>query len=206
MLPRLAGFCHVPVGMLKLARGENSIWDQALVSERKLILENLDQLVAQLEELALLAGELPGDNGCLAEDDHFSRQLVGLQIDLLGARALAARAVSEDTLWKVVAIRSAEIRSTAAGLVISALGYQALPDPDPLLIDNEGPIGHHRALQLMLGLAGYFGASESRIDAQVAGQIRDKLGDEISDNWGDGGFADRDAIARRIFSETFGEP
>ncbi len=202
MLPRLAGFCHVPVGMLKLARGNLGFQGSLQVSKRKLIIENLQQLGAQLEELAALALELPGDNGCLADDDDFSRALVGLQIDLLGARALAARAEREEVLWQVVAVRSAEMRSTAAALVISGLGYQALPDPNPLLIDNEGPIGHHRALELMLGLAGYFGASEGQNTDQNADQIADKIGD----NWGDGGFSDRDAIARRIFSENFRGP
>jgi hypothetical protein len=189
--------------MLKLARGRNGRRGRAAVAEQELISKNLDQLAAQLEQLARLASELPGDAGAVADDEDFSRQLTRLRIDLLGAQALAVRAAAaeptdeqdSEALWRAVAIRNAEIRSTAAGLLISTLGYQALPNPDPLLIDNEGPIGHHQALELMRSLAGYFGADG---EAQMA--------DEIGDNWGDGGFADRDAIARRIFTATFGGP
>lgn len=203
MLPRLPGFCHVPAGMLKLAGYRNGVRDQAPVCEHELIIENLSQLASLLDQLGVLAAELPGDEGSLADDEDFSRQLVGLRIDLLGAQAVAVRAAADhrsdnrstEDLWRVVAIRNAEIRSAAAGLLINALGYQALPYPDPLLIDNEGPIGHHQALALMRSLAGYFGAAG---DEQIAG--------EIGDNWGDGGLAERDAIARRIFSATFGGP
>ena len=48
------------------------------------------------------------------------------------------------------------MKTALSELIINTLGYQALPDPEPLLIDNEGPIGHHQALGLMRALRDYF--------------------------------------------------
>lgn len=158
----------------------------------------VDELAQRIAQLSELAQQLPGDSGTLAEDEDFARQLAALRVDLLGLKALAERSSAEDALQRVVRIRSAELRRSAAELVINALGYQVLPNPEPLLIDNEGPIGHHAALPLMLELAGYFGASVSPADEQIATQI--------GDNWGDGGFSEREALARQIFTANFGGP
>jgi len=141
------------------------------------VLEGLADLLAQLQELA---AELPGEDGPLAQDADFCRRLRSLQIDLQGARALAARAGSDACLRSALSCRCRQLRTASAELVISSLGYYALPNPQPLLIDNEGPIGHHHALQMMLGLADYF----------------------QPDGPGGGEYGDRDAIARRIFGSA----
>lgn len=140
----------------------------------------LDRLTELLAQLLEVAAELPGEDGNLADDADFRRHYGLLQVDLLGARALAARADSDVCLQMALNCRCSQLRTASAELVISALGYHALPNPQPLLIDNEGPIGHHHALRMMLGLADYFEPS----------------------GLGVGEYSDRDAIASRIFSDT----
>jgi len=144
------------------------------------VTEDLDGLAELLTQLQKVAAELPGNEGSLAEDADFCRQLATLQIDLLGARALADRTGSDAGLRSALSCRCRQLRSATAELVISSLGYHALPNPQPLLIDNEGPIGHHHALQMMLGLADYF---------EPPGP-------------GGGEYNDRDTIAGRIFGST----
>jgi hypothetical protein len=99
------------------------------------VLEGLADLLAQLQKMA---AELPGEDGPLAQDADFCRRLRTLQIDLLGARALAARAGSDACLSSALSCRCRQLRTASAELVISSLGYYALPNPQPLLIDNEG--------------------------------------------------------------------
>ena len=87
------------------------------------------------------------------------RQFCGLEISILALSVLDARRAEArypEVFTAMLECKSAEARDRLAELTIEALGYYALPDPDPLLIDNEGPIGHHRALAAMAALSGYF--------------------------------------------------
>lgn len=56
------------------------------------------------------------------------------------ARALALR------------LRHTQISQRIGELFVEALGYYSLPYPDPVSIDNEGPIGHHYALAALRGM------------------------------------------------------
>jgi len=113
----------------------------------------LDDLLAQL---AQIARELPGEDGSLWQDAAFQRRYQTLRVTQLGLTALAVRAEGDDCLSWALSHRRDVLRRDLAELAFTALGYQALPDPDPLLIDNEGPIGHHLALKIMRALADYF--------------------------------------------------
>jgi len=54
-----------------------------------------------------------------------------------------------------------------AQLAQDALGYYALPDPDPALLANEGPIGPEYALVAMQGMLGSRGAAEDVSAEQI---------------------------------------
>ncbi len=117
--------------------------------------EALEALAADLRVLGEAAGELPGDEGgSLAEEDNFQRARHELELQLVGARALLARRDLGDAADAFVALRLDAASDALAALIVRSFGYYALPNPDPLLIDNEGPIGHHRSLELMRRYAG----------------------------------------------------
>jgi alkylation response protein AidB-like acyl-CoA dehydrogenase len=90
-----------------------------------------------------------------ADDDlaGLLRQVAELEIDVAGLEGLELRALAgEDAGAQVPALASVlRLKQAAAAqrlgeLQVASLGYYALPFPDALLIDNEGPIGHHYAL------------------------------------------------------------
>jgi len=128
------------------------------------IASDLDALRELLETLSEVAKTLPGDDPESLEpisqwqDGDFQRRYRMLEIDLMGIDALVLRARAEDDEYLQAAVnyRLGVTKTALIELIISTLGYQALPDPDPLLIDNEGPIGHHRALALMRAVGEYF--------------------------------------------------
>ncbi len=49
-------------------------------------------------------------------------------------------------------VAGAEIGQRIGELAVEVFGYYALPFPDPLLIDNEGPIGPDFALSALPGM------------------------------------------------------
>jgi hypothetical protein len=126
--------------------------------------QQTDKVDRLFELLAGLARDLPGDGAAgqpgeavsLWQDDSFQRRFRLLQIQRLAVIALAARAGADECLSAAAHCRVDQLGRDLAALAISSLGYYALPDPDPLLIDNEGPIGHHQALSTMRSLATYF--------------------------------------------------
>lgn len=119
-------------------------------------LARLRRLLALLLEAA---AELPGDlsERPLAADPDFARKRSELEVALLGIEALEQR--GSPVLERVAACRTAAAEAELAALADHVFGYYALPDPDPLLIDNEGPIGHHHALGVMRSLAARFGGA-----------------------------------------------
>lgn len=86
--------------------------------------------------------------GLTTLDGALARRLPGLAIELLGLEALELRAYFQAGqgppdvgLLGIVAIRAAELGAALAGLAVAALGYQALPAPDPHRQHNELPAG-----------------------------------------------------------------
>jgi hypothetical protein len=119
-------------------------------------LARLRRLLALLIEAA---ADLPGDSsaGPLAADPDFARRRSEIEVALLGIEALLQR--GSPLLDRVAACRTGAAEAELAALADDVFGYYALPDPDPLLIDNEGPIGHHHALGVMRSLAARFGGA-----------------------------------------------
>jgi len=136
----------------------------------------LARVRALLRELDGAARELPGDvpEVPLAEDPEFRRQISELEIDVCGIEALLARGGG---LRRDVAVcRLATLEPALLALARSALGYYALPDPLP--IDNESPIGHHRSRALTRALlepagtiGGAPGAHAIRLRNRLAGWL-----------------------------------
>lgn len=77
-------------------------------------------------------------------DDTLAHRLHGLEIELLALEVLelrafrrAGRRAPDAGLLGTVTIRTAELGTALAGLAVAALGYQALPAPDPHRQHNE---------------------------------------------------------------------
>ncbi len=111
----------------------------------------------QLERLRELAGEVGNGEGVtLAEDEDFHRKLAELEVGLAGLEGLELRALGDgepqEALAALLELRREALAGRLAELYVEALGYHGLPFPDPLTIDNEGPIGHDYALTAMADL------------------------------------------------------
>jgi alkylation response protein AidB-like acyl-CoA dehydrogenase len=79
--------------------------------------------------------------------------LEGLELRVLaqpdyGGKALGARSAMTSALR----LRQADAAQRLGELAVEMLGYYALPYPDALLIDNEGPIGHDYAVSEIIGM------------------------------------------------------
>ncbi len=111
----------------------------------------------QVERLRALAGGMGNGEGVtLAEDDDFRRKLAELEVGLAGLEALELRALGagegNEALAPLVELGREASAGRLAELYVEALGYHGLPFPDPLTIDNEGPIGHDYALTALADL------------------------------------------------------
>ena len=157
------------------------------------IASDLDALRELLETLSELAKTLPGDDPESLEpisqwqDGDFQRRYRMLEIDLMGIDGLASRAEGDEALRAAVNYRLGVTKTALIELIISTLGYQALPNPDPLLIDNEGPIGHHQALALMRAVGDYFEPRPGMAEGGYA-------------SGSDQEYELKDTIARRVFA------
>jgi hypothetical protein len=142
-----------------------------------------EQLSRDLASVRTIALETPSGESVLWDDADFQRRFCGLEISILALSVLDARRAGSrypEVLAAMLECKSSEASDRLAELTIQALGYYALPDPDPLLIDNEGPIGHHRALAAMAALSGYF--TRAGLPA------------------GDVAYAQKNALARALFN------
>ncbi|MCY4214725.1 MAG: acyl-CoA dehydrogenase family protein [Gammaproteobacteria bacterium] len=107
-------------------------------------------------QLARLKADLPaiadGGGGSLDGDAGFRRRLAHLEVRLASLQALEARCLADRSAGQgrpgapgakasLLALGSADLELTLGRLRIDAAGYYALPQPDAVLTDNEGPIG-----------------------------------------------------------------
>lgn len=106
-------------------------------------------LGARLERLHAAAATLPdGHGGRLSDDADLGRRFGLLGVELMGLAVLEQRArdAGDDRLTAAASLRARRAALHLAELGIDVFGPYALAFPDPLLIDNEGPIGHDYAL------------------------------------------------------------
>lgn len=138
---------------------------------------------AQLARLkADLAAIADGRGGFLNNHADFKRRLATLEVRLESLQALEGRSLAERSAgqqrvgaWSVkanlLALGSADLELEVGELRIDAAGYYALPEPDPLLTDNEGPIGPGYASPPIEGMLTPLWALEAhrrRLTAQLA--------------------------------------
>ena len=138
---------------------------------------------AQLARLkADLAAIADGCGGFLNNHADFKRRLAGLEVRLESLQALERRSLADRSAGQqrpgpcgvkagLLALGSADLECALGELRIDAAGYYALPRPDPLLTDNEGPIGPGYAsppIEGMLTPRWALEAHRRRLTAQLA--------------------------------------
>ena len=115
---------------------------------------------AQLARLKVdIAGIADGRGGFLDSDADFRRRLAGLEVRLKSMQALEARSLADRCAGRtpgvkasLLALGCAELEGALGELRTAAAGYYALPEPDPLVTHNEGPIGPGYALPPLEGM------------------------------------------------------
>ena len=150
--------------------------DQAPVAVTARAQAQLTQLKADLGTIA------DGFGGFLDNDADFKRRLAGLEVRLRSLQALEGRSLTDRSADQqrlgpcgvkagLLALGSADLEGELAALRIDAAGYYALPELDPLLTDNEGPIGPGYASPPIEGMLTPLWALEAhrrRLTAQLA--------------------------------------
>jgi hypothetical protein len=106
------------------------------------------------------------DSGPEDRDLKIAPTVGNRDLDVVPAEALAA----------VLRLRRTGISQRIGELFVEAFGYYSLPYPDPLTIDNEGPIGHDYALAALQGMLA--GRSES-IDGGTSETLRDRIAHQL---------------------------
>jgi alkylation response protein AidB-like acyl-CoA dehydrogenase len=194
---------RVPLTQRVGAEGAGLAMVRALEQRADGLFEPAAGLSALARKLAAAAAELPGDEGPLSEDPAFARKLAELGVDLAGLEALEQRHVWQQfgggsdlqiaigrslpqiaphrvaigrSLPLVLRLRHARVAERIGELFVEAFGYYALPYPDPLAIDNEGPIGHHYALAALRGM---FAGRTPPADGDPDMGLRDRIANQL---------------------------
>jgi alkylation response protein AidB-like acyl-CoA dehydrogenase len=139
---------------------ENQGWTyaKALLSHERTGVARVATSGVQLNRVREIAeGQEPSTDG-LWQDAGFQRRYRELEIELIGLEMLELRILADLEAGQVpgpessiLKIKGTEIGQRINELMVEALGYYALPYPDELLIDNEGPVGHDHALAALKG-------------------------------------------------------
>ena len=138
---------------------------------------------AQLARLKTdLAAIADGCGGLLNNDADFRRRIADLEVRLRSLQALERRSLADRSAGQqrlgacgvkagLLVLGSADLELEVGELRIAAAGYYALPEPDPLLTDNEGPIGPGYASPPIAGMLTPLWALDAhrrRLTAQLA--------------------------------------
>jgi alkylation response protein AidB-like acyl-CoA dehydrogenase len=139
---------------------ENQGWTyaKALLSHERTGVARVATSAVQLDRVREIAAAQDPNAEGLWEDAGFQRRYRELEIELIGLEMLELRILADLEAGQVpgpessiLKIRGTEIGQRINELMVEALGYYALPYPDELLIDNEGPVGHDHALAALKG-------------------------------------------------------
>ena len=153
-------FADAPADLLSPPGGGLAALDAALCGEQAPV-----AVTAGAEaRLARLKTDLPaiadGCGGSLDGDAGFRRRLARLEVRLASLQALEARSLADRSAGKgrpgakasLLALGASDLERELGELRIAAAGYYALPQPDPTLTDNEGPIGPGYASPPLAGM------------------------------------------------------
>ena len=176
-------FADAPADLLSPPGGALDALDAALCGEQAPLAATASA-EAQLDRLKMdLSAIADGCGGHLDGDADFRRRLAHLEVRLeslqtLEARSLADRSAGKERLGMagakadLLALGSADLERRLGELRIDAAGYYALPQPNPTLTDNEGPIGPGYASPPIEGMLGAFWALDAhrrRLTARLMG-------------------------------------
>ncbi|MFV2089094.1 MAG: acyl-CoA dehydrogenase family protein [Pseudomonadales bacterium] len=137
--------------------------EAALARARSLPWARIPRCRSALQRVMVLVADHPDLDQ--ASRGSFKTRLAALEIELLGLDileqriAVAAGELSAEAI--MVRIKSRELSTEIFTLMIEVLGYYALPDPDPLNLDNEGPIGGRYSQGAIEELFRYVGGLET---------------------------------------------
>ena len=172
-------FAEVPADLLSPPGDGRDALDAVLCGDQApvAVTPSAEALLARIKaDLAVIAD---GRGGFLDGDAGFKRRLAGLEVRLKSLQALEARSladrsagVSPGVKVDLLALNCADLERDLTDLRIDAAGYYALPRPDPLLTDNEGPIAPGYAsppLEGMLTPLWALDAHRRRLAAQLTG-------------------------------------
>ena len=123
-----------------------------------------------------------------ADQEIDRRQRSSMGVELLGLEALEARVAADAGGSAGGAARRAMLASRVAGLAediamqaLTSAGYHALPAPNPLAVDNEGPVSERWSWDAMADLFGYVDALEDAADKDAIAQMLDRGRDATDD-------------------------
>jgi alkylation response protein AidB-like acyl-CoA dehydrogenase len=150
---------------------ENEGWTYAkfLLSHERSGIARIGASKAQLDKLRLIARHERCGDGYLIDDEDFRREIAQVEIDLhtleyteLRALTAAAKGEAPGPEANVLKIRGTELQQKISELLMTAMGYFALPFlPEALEYGyNDDPIGPERAAPLA---AGYFNMRKTSI-------------------------------------------
>ncbi len=140
---------------------ENSGWTYAknLLTHERTGVARVGMSQVQLKRLKTLARNTEDNGVSLWSDASFRAKVHALEIELMGLEMLELRTLAnlsngaapgpESSILK---LKGSEIGQRLAQLQVETFGYYALPYPDQLLLDNEGPIGDEYAVPAMQGM------------------------------------------------------
>ncbi|MEZ5557196.1 MAG: acyl-CoA dehydrogenase family protein [Pseudomonadales bacterium] len=180
----LEGVVLAPQGRIGPARGGLAL-AATVVEGGRFAFAGAARLEVALRGLRRLAAQVVDGDRALADDADFARKLADLAqgtaaVEALELRVLGALQAGQPVaaLRAALRLRTSELGARLADLQVEALGYYALPGPDPVLAHNEGTVGPDYAFAALQGmLAGRFRAlvegsgeeQKSRIAKSVLG-------------------------------------
>ena len=172
-------FAEAPADLLSPPGGGLDALDAILCGDQAPVAVTASAEAQLARTKADLAAIADGRGGFLDGDAGFKRRLAALEVRLRSLQALEARSLADRSAGgtggakaDLLALGCAELGSELRDLRIDAAGYYALPQPDPLLSDNEGPIGPGYAsppLEGMLTPLWALDAHRRRLAAQLTG-------------------------------------
>jgi alkylation response protein AidB-like acyl-CoA dehydrogenase len=140
---------------------ENSGWTYAknLLTHERTGVARVGMSKVQLSRLKTLARNTEEDGVSLWSDAGFRAKVHALEIDLMGLEILELRTLANLSSGaapgpesSILKLAGSEIGQRIVQLQVETFGYYALPYPDQILLDNEGPIGDEYAVPAMQGM------------------------------------------------------
>ena len=151
----------VKVPVENLVGEENKGWTYAkgLLTHERTGIAGVGRSQVQLQKLKDIAAQTAVDGESLLDDPAFERKIQEVEVELMALEMTELRTLAtveeggapgpESSILK---LKGTAISQRIAELQMEAFGYYALPYPDQMLIDNEGPVGPDAAIPGIKGM------------------------------------------------------